>query len=156
MLTAKLAGAAGTGPSADAGAVEPPAPAGTEPGRAIGLGVRDLDREAARRLRLPRDVEGVLVAHVEPLSPAYDADLQRGHVILEINRQKVRSAADYRAVGRGGPARATSWRSWCYDDRSGPARAAHRPGGMTERDDTMKARILVDRRRAGHSRLAAR
>ncbi|RPJ69921.1 MAG: PDZ domain-containing protein [Acidobacteria bacterium] len=94
-LTAKVTERPGRGPSADAGPSEPPTPARAEPGNAIGLGVRDLDRESARRLGLPRDVEGALVAYVEPLSPAYDADLQRGHVILEINRQKVRSAADY-------------------------------------------------------------
>ena len=94
-LTAKVTERPGKGLSTDAGAAEPRAPAGAEAGNAIGLGVRDLDRESGRRLGLPRDVEGALVAYVEPLSPAYDADLQRGHVILEINRQKVRSAADY-------------------------------------------------------------
>jgi serine protease Do len=95
QVTAKLTERPGRGASADSDADAPPSPARSGDGRAIGLGVRNLDREAARRLGLPRDVEGALIAYVEPLSPAYDADLQRGQVILEINRQRVRSAADY-------------------------------------------------------------
>jgi S1-C subfamily serine protease len=97
-LTAKLAERPGRGASADATDADPPAPARAEPGHGIGLGVRDLDRAAARRLGLPRDAAGALVAFVEPLSPAYDAELERGHVILEINRQKVSSAAEYEKV----------------------------------------------------------
>ena len=99
-LTAKLAERPGRGASADA-AVDPPAQARAEPGHGIGLGVRDLDRASARRLGLPRDVTGALVAFVEPLSPAYDAELERGQVILEINRQKVSSAADYEKYAAG-------------------------------------------------------
>jgi S1-C subfamily serine protease len=40
----------------------------------------------------------VLVAQVEGLSPAYDADIERGNVIMEINRQQVRSMADYQRI----------------------------------------------------------
>jgi S1-C subfamily serine protease len=31
----------------------------------------------------------VIVSRVEPMSPAFDADIERGHVLLEINRQPV-------------------------------------------------------------------
>ena len=94
-LTAKLAERPGRGASTDAESSDPPDRARSDPGGGIGLTVRDLDRETARRLGLPRDTRGALVAYVEPLSPAYDAELQRGHVILEINRRRVNSAADY-------------------------------------------------------------
>ena len=67
-----------------------------DPGRAIGLDVRDLDRDIARRLGLRGQARGALVVHVEPLSPAYDAEIRRGYVILEINRKAVESGADYR------------------------------------------------------------
>ena len=36
----------------------------------LGLSVRDLDRDAARRLRLPDGVDGVVVTRVDPLSAA--------------------------------------------------------------------------------------
>jgi S1-C subfamily serine protease len=35
---------------------------------------------------------------VEPLSPAFDADIERGHVLLEINRKPVRTMDDYRRL----------------------------------------------------------
>lgn len=65
---------------------------------AIGLRVRDLDRALASRLHLPANVTGVVVMHVEPMSPAFDGDIDRGQVIMEINRQSVRSAEDYRRI----------------------------------------------------------
>jgi serine protease Do len=66
----------------------------------LGLVVRDLDRDTARRLRLPSGVEGVVVLRVDPLSPAYDAGIQRDHVVMEINRRPVSSADAYNRVAR--------------------------------------------------------
>ena len=31
------------------------------------------------------------MSRVDPMSPAFDADIERGHVLLEINRQPVRT-----------------------------------------------------------------
>jgi serine protease Do len=67
-------------------------------GPALGLMVRELDAETAEKLRLPDDADGVLVSRVEPMSPAFDADIERNHVVLEINRQAVRSIEDYRRL----------------------------------------------------------
>ncbi len=64
----------------------------------IGLTVRDLDREAASRLGIPARVSGVLITQVELLSPAYDGDIERGSVIMEINRARVSSVSDYRRI----------------------------------------------------------
>jgi len=64
----------------------------------LGLSVRDVDADAAARYRLPDGLRGAVVARVEPMSPAFDADIERGHVVLEINRQRVQSAADYRRL----------------------------------------------------------
>jgi serine protease Do len=66
----------------------------------LGLGVRDLDSATARRLRLPSGVEGVVVTRVEPLSAAHDADLQRDHVVMEINRRRVSSVDAYNRLVR--------------------------------------------------------
>jgi serine protease Do len=67
-------------------------------GPAIGLSVRDLDRDFAERFKLPEGMQGVIVSRVEPMSPAFDADVERGHVLLEINRHPVRSVDDYRRL----------------------------------------------------------
>ena len=72
-----------------------------------GLSVREIDPEFAQRFNLPKGLEGVIVSRVDPMSPAFDADIERGHVLLEINRQPVRSIEDYRRL----TARARSGRS---------------------------------------------
>jgi serine protease Do len=67
----------------------------------LGLGVRDLDAETVVRYRLPKGLRGALVARVEPMSPAFDAAIERGHVVLEINRQRVENVEDYRRLTAG-------------------------------------------------------
>ena len=66
----------------------------------LGLLVRDLDRQTADRLDLPRPLRGVLVTKVEPMSSSFDAGVERGVVLLEINREHVESTADYRRLTR--------------------------------------------------------
>jgi len=66
----------------------------------LGLGVRDLDRDTAKRLRLPSGMDGVVVTRVDPLSAAYDAGIQRDHVVMEINRRPVSSADAYNRLAR--------------------------------------------------------
>jgi serine protease Do len=71
----------------------------------LGLKVRELDAETVARSRLPDGLAGVMVSRVEPISPAADAEIAVGHVLLEINRQPVRTLQEYeRVVGgvRGG------------------------------------------------------
>jgi serine protease Do len=71
----------------------------SQPGTAaLGLSVRELDREFIERFRLPEDLEGVVVARVEPMSPAFDAEIDRGHVVLEVNRRPVRTPEEYRRL----------------------------------------------------------
>jgi serine protease Do len=60
----------------------------------LGLDVRPITPEIARQLNL-RGGEGVLVFSVEDDSPAAEAGLQRGDVIREVNRQRVRNLQDY-------------------------------------------------------------
>ena len=40
----------------------------------------------------------MLITRVEPMSAAFDAGIERGHVLLEINRQPVDSVADFRRI----------------------------------------------------------
>src|SRR5689334_2111678 len=68
-------------------------PARTTPST-LGLEVRPITPDLARQLNL-KSTDGVIVARVEEGSAAGEAGVQRGGVIREINRQKVRSMADY-------------------------------------------------------------
>jgi serine protease Do len=67
-------------------------------GPSLGLSVRELDRDFADRFKLPDGIQGVVISRVEPMSPAFDAEVERGHVLLEINRHPVRSVDDYRRL----------------------------------------------------------
>jgi serine protease Do len=71
-----------------------------EPDDSLGFAVRDLDRQTIDRLDIPRGFHGVLVTRVDPFGPSYDAGVERNSVLLEINRQPVESAAQYRRVAR--------------------------------------------------------
>jgi serine protease Do len=57
----------------------------------FGITLSQLTPEAAQRLRLGADVEGVVVSEVEQGSPAFRAGLAQGDVITRINRQPVRT-----------------------------------------------------------------
>lgn len=59
-----------------------------------GLALQDLTPDLRQELQAPADVHGAVVANVEPGSSAEDAGLQRGDVILEVNRKPVHSAQD--------------------------------------------------------------
>jgi serine protease Do len=67
----------------------------------LGLSVRDLDRATGDRLDLPLQMKGVVIVRVEPMSSSFDSGVERGSILLEVNRQRVESLADYRRVARG-------------------------------------------------------
>jgi serine protease Do len=70
----------------------------SDPEVLLGLNVRDLDRQTVDRFDLPRQTRGVLITRVEPMSSAFDGGIDRGNVLLEINRQHVESLSDYRRI----------------------------------------------------------
>jgi serine protease Do len=59
-----------------------------------GIEVTDLDNATRRQFNVPRDVRGALVVNLDPGSVAAQAGLRAGDVILEIDRQPVRSAEE--------------------------------------------------------------
>jgi serine protease Do len=61
---------------------------------AFGLRVQDLTPEIAEQLGVEDDT-GVLVTSVDPGSPAGEAGLRRGDVILEVDRTEVSSASEF-------------------------------------------------------------
>lgn len=62
-----------------------------------GLEVEDLGSEGARRFRI-EEKKGVVIVNVEQDSPADQAGLMPGDIILEINKQTLRNIADYEKI----------------------------------------------------------
>jgi serine protease Do len=76
------------------------AEAGAEPvdEPTLGMNIRNLSDEIRQRLRLAPEVEGVLITRVEPGSPAEDARLMEGDIIVEIGQQDVKSMTDFESL----------------------------------------------------------
>jgi serine protease Do len=70
----------------------------------LGIAISDLTPDVRQQLNLPTQVQGVAVAQVQPGSPAEDAGLSGGDVILEVNRKPVTSADQFRDDVKQAPA----------------------------------------------------
>jgi serine protease Do len=78
-----------------------PRPGGAKeavPAALIGMHVAKLEPALARRLALPAGMVGVVVTSVEQLGAAEEAGIDHGDIVLEINRQPVRSVDDYQRL----------------------------------------------------------
>jgi Do/DeqQ family serine protease len=75
-------------------------------GGQLGITVEPVTSELLNRLKLKK-VQGVVISEVEPGSPAADAGLQPGDVILQVNHQEVKSGADIRAAAKTSGSRPT-------------------------------------------------
>ncbi|GIU81550.1 MAG: DegQ family serine endoprotease [Acidobacteria bacterium] len=64
----------------------------------LGLDLQPLTPETARQLQLPPNTKGMLVTNVDPAGPAAEAGVERGDVILSINRQPVEKFEDVTAA----------------------------------------------------------
>jgi serine protease Do len=69
-------------------------------GGQLGISVQPLTPEDAARLGLPQNTKGVLVQAIDPAGPAADAGIQPGDVIVEANRQSVRTPDELRSALR--------------------------------------------------------
>jgi S1-C subfamily serine protease len=104
-------------------------------GRAwLGISIRDLDREDARRLDLRPGTDGVLISEVDDGSPADEAGLRAGDVVTEIDgrtvRDRQRFVSTIQAHEPGDRLRLTVWR----DGRTQSYTV--RLGSRPEADDT--------------------
>lgn len=63
----------------------------------LGLRVAEVTQSLRQQFRIPDDVDGVIVVGVRPGSPAQEAGLQPGVVILQVDGEDVRSSDDLRA-----------------------------------------------------------
>jgi len=77
---------------------------GKAQGGKIGVAVNDVTPDVRQQLRLPEEVKGAAVEDVRPGSPAEDAGLAPGDVILEVNRKPVESAQSFVGEVRSAPA----------------------------------------------------
>jgi serine protease Do len=80
----------------------------------LGIGVKDVDSEAAKRLNL-KDVRGVEITNVDDNSPAAKAGIKDGDVVVEYNGQPIEGGAQLSRMVRETPigrtARVGVWRN---------------------------------------------
>lgn len=72
-------------------------------GPSIGIGLANLTPAAREQLKLGKDVEGAVVASVNPDKPAAEAGIREGDIILSVNNKAVSNAAEAKnAVAEAG------------------------------------------------------
>jgi serine protease Do len=89
-------------PGTEAAENEGGAAAGGNTGK-LGLAVDDLSQDARQQLNVPANVNGAAIANVRPGSPAEDAGLQPGDVVVEVNRKPVTSAEQFASAVHATP-----------------------------------------------------
>jgi serine protease Do len=65
-----------------------------------GVGVTNLTDDIRTALNLPKDVQGAVIADIDPDSAAAKAGLREGDVIQEVNKQPVKNAKDLVAISK--------------------------------------------------------
>ncbi len=69
-------------------------------GGKLGLAVSNLTPQARQQDNIPDHLHGVVVQNVRPASPADEAGIQPGDVIVELNRRQVESASQFASAVR--------------------------------------------------------
>ncbi len=74
----------------------------------LGMRLRPVTKELLEKLGLPPETEGILVTGIKPDSPAVDAKLMDGDILLEVARQRVKNPGDLLEVlkSQGAPGKA--------------------------------------------------
>jgi len=100
---------------AESGTLQGQGPGPEEEGAGFGLTLGNLTSSMSRSLRLPPDTTGAVIMDVDAGSPAEDAGLVQGDVVLRVNNQAVSSAADasriLQKIPSGGRAMLLVWKS---------------------------------------------
>jgi serine protease Do len=65
-----------------------------------GIEISDLDARTRSQLGIPPDVRGAVILNLERDSAAAEAGLRPGDVVMEVNRQKIRSAREFTELSR--------------------------------------------------------
>lgn len=64
----------------------------------LGVGLQTLKDEIRESLDIPGDVSGVIVTDIQRGTPAAEAQLRRGDVIVEVDRKQIENLNDFRKV----------------------------------------------------------
>jgi len=80
-------------------------PSGGEKGALQGVTVQALNSDLRRELQLPEGTTGVVITDLSDDSPAAQAGLQQGDVIVQVNHRAVNSVADFNQAVRQGASR---------------------------------------------------
>ena len=83
----------------------PGIPGSSPSDRRLGVSVEPLTPALAQELGVRQDTQGLVVRGVQPDGPAARAGVQPGDVIIAVNRQAVRSAAEVAAALKGASSR---------------------------------------------------
>src|SRR5688572_24170660 len=67
---------------------------------ALGIEITDLDNRTRTQLDLPTDVRGAVIVNIDRDSNAATSGLRPGDVIMEVNRQKIRTAREFTDLTR--------------------------------------------------------
>ena len=81
-------------------ATSQPAEAQEEAREMLGLTIQDLEPGLRSAYRIDMDVKGVAITNVKPISPAADAHLAEGDVVLEVNGVEINSVSDFRSEAK--------------------------------------------------------
>jgi serine protease Do len=65
-----------------------------------GVAITNITDDIRSALNLPKDIQGAVIADIDPDSPAAKAGLREGDVIQEVNKQPVKSAKDLVAISK--------------------------------------------------------
>ena len=65
------------------------------PSSKLGIEVEDLSVRSRRQLEIPKEVDGVVITDVTELSPADEAGLRSGDVIMRVNSREISSQQDF-------------------------------------------------------------
>jgi len=65
-----------------------------------GVAITNITDDIRSALNLPKDIQGAVIAEIDPDSPAAKAGLREGDVIQEVNKQPVKSAKDLVAISK--------------------------------------------------------
>ncbi len=87
-------------------------PAAEDTGTLNGVAVDDLNNTARNQMRLPPSLKGAVVTDVQQGTPAAEAGLRPGDVIIEINRKQVRNAQDAVEMTKNADDKTTLLRVW--------------------------------------------
>ena len=68
-----------------------------------GVGLSDMTPEVREQLQAPSDLQGAVIQQVQPGSPADNAGLQSGDVIVEVDRKPMQSASEVKNALSGVP-----------------------------------------------------